>query len=255
MTSTYDCQHCKRSYREKFNYDRHLLCCEFLFKSRREHNNERDLLAPIPTPSEMYQIIQYMSVRIDKLEKENQRLTRITRKKYNILEQLNSPESIDSMTMTFSEWIKQNILPEVHNHLQCVYDKDLLEGLKSVITSAINKFDINIIPIRTFDNSTTFYVFNCIENNIKKWIKMQNNDLDKYLRRISNQFLYDFKGYWYDVYKTQIETTEKYNELYLEYHGKVLGGKTSEENLFQKLRKHIFTHVKQSPKSMIEYTA
>jgi len=255
MASTHDCQYCKRTYREKFNYDRHLLCCEFLFKSRREQNNEHDLLAPIPTQHEMYQLIQHMSLRIDKLEKENQRLVQVTRRKYNIIEQLNSQESIDGMTMTFSEWIKQNILPEVRNSLQCVYDNDLFEGLKNVITSAINKFDINIVPIRTFDNSTTFYVFNSIENNVKKWIKMPNNDLDKYLRRISNQFLYDFKEYWYDVYKTQIETSEKYNDLYLEYHGKVLGGNITEDNLFQKLRKHIFIHVKQSPKTVIEYVA
>ena len=44
---------------------------------------------------------------------------------------------------------------------------------------------------------------------------MPNNDLDKYLRRISNQFLYDFKEYWYDVYKTQIETLLS-NKLELE---------------------------------------
>jgi hypothetical protein len=248
MTSTHDCQYCKRTYREKFNYDRHLLCCEFLFKSRREQNNEHDLLAPIPTPSEMYQLIQHMSVRIDKLEKENQRLVQVTRRKYNIIEQLNLQENIEKMDMTFSEWIKQHILPEVHNSLQRVYDNDLFEGLKDVITSAINKFDINIVPIRTFDNSTTFYVFNSIENNVKKWIKMPNIDLDKYLRRISNQ-------YWYDVYKIQIETSEKYTDLYLEYHGKVLGGNITEDNLFQKLRKHIFIHVKQSPKSVIEYVA
>lgn len=254
MTSI-NCHYCKRTYKEKFNYDRHLLCCEFLHKSRREQNNERDLLAPPPTPSEMYQLIQYMSIRIDKLEQENQRLTQITRRKYNILDQLNQQESIDSMPMTFSEWIKQHILPEVHNSLQTVYNSNLFDGLKHVITSAINKFDINIVPIRTFDNSNTFYVFNSIENNVKKWVKMQNNDLDKYLRRISNQFLYDFKEYWYDIYKNQIETSEKYNELYLEYHGKVLGGKTTEDMLFQKLRKHIFTHVKQTQKSVIEYIA
>lgn len=255
MTSTYDCQHCKRSYREKFNYDRHLLCCEFLYKSRRERNNEHDLLAPIPTLSEMYQLIQHMSVRIDKLEKENQRLVQVTRRKYNIIEQLNLPENLEKLDMTFSEWIKQHILPEVHNSLQRVYENDLFEGLKDVITSAINKFDINVVPIRTFDNSTTFYVFNSLEDNVKKWIKMQNADLDKYLRRISNQFLYDFKEYWYDVHKNQIETSEKYSDLYLEYHGKVLGGNTTEDNLFQKLRKHVFIQVKQSPKSVIEYVA
>ena len=85
MSSTYDCKYCKRNYKEKFNYDRHLLCCEFIFKSRREQNNEADLLAPIPTQREMYQLIQHMSIRIDKLEKDNQRLQQVAKRKHNVL--------------------------------------------------------------------------------------------------------------------------------------------------------------------------
>jgi hypothetical protein len=255
--STYDCQYCNRNYKEKFNYDRHLLCCEFLFKSRREQNHEIDLLGPIPSQREMYQLIQYMSVRIDKLEKENIRLRQVNTRKYNILEQLNSEDNITKMNITFSEWIKKHILPEVHNSLQKVYSNDLLEGLKDVILRAINKFDLQVIPIRTFENSTSFYIFNRDkdDNNSKKWMKILLVDLDKYLRRISNQFLYDFKEYWYDKHSDLIETTEKYNDLYLNYHGKILGGNTSEDTLFQKLRKHIFINVKHTTKSVIEYTA
>lgn len=251
----YDCQYCNKSYKEKFNYDRHLLCCEFLFKSRREQNNEIDLLAPIPTQREMYQLIQHMSLRIDKLEKENIRLRQVNTRKYNILEHLNNPANISNMNMTFSEWIKQHILPEVHNSLHKVYSNDLLEGLKDVILRAINKYELQLIPVRTFDNSTSFYIFNMDTDNNKKWIKILIPDLDKYLRRISNQFLYDFKKYWYDEHSHLIETTEEYNDLYLNYHGKILGGKVSEDTLFQKLRKHIFVNVKQTTKSVIEYVA
>ena len=115
--------------------------------------------------------------------------------------------------------------------------------------------DTNAVPIRTFDSSNTFYIFNLDETGTKKWMKIQNNDLDKYLRRISNQFLYDFKTYWYDVHSEQINTTEKYNELYLNYHGKVLGSNMTKDTLFQKLRKDIFTQVKQNIKSIVEYVA
>jgi len=255
MSTTYDCNYCKRTYKEKFNYDRHLLCCEFLFKSRREQNNEIDLLAPIPTQHEMYRLIQHMSTRIDKLEKDNRRLQQVAKRKYNILEYLNSDESVSHMTMTFSEWIKKEILPDVHNSLPSVYENDLLGGLKHLMTNAINKMDTNAVPIRTFDSSNTFYIFNLDETGTKKWMKIQNNDLDKYLRRISNQFLYDFKTYWYDVHSEQINTTEKYNELYLNYHGKVLGSNMTKDTLFQKLRKDIFTQVKQNIKSIVEYVA
>lgn len=253
MSSTYDCKFCNRTYHEKFNYDRHLLCCEFIFKSRREQNNEADLLAPIPTQHEMYQLIQHMSIRIDKLEKDNQRLQQVAKRKHNVLEYMNSPENLERMNMTFSEWIKKSILTEVHNSLQSVYDNDLLTGLKHLISNAINNLDTNEVPIRTFDSSNTFYIFNLDENKVKKWMKIQNNDLNKYLRRISNQFLYDFKTYWYDAHSELINQNEKYSELYLDYHGKVLGGNMSEDTLFQKLRKDIFTQVKHNIKNIVEY--
>ena len=115
--------------------------------------------------------------------------------------------------------------------------------------------DANAVPIRTFDSSTTFYVFKLDETNTKKWMKIPNNDLDKYLRRISNQFLYDFKTYWYDVHSEEINKNGKYNELYLDYHGKVLGGNMPEDTLFQKLRKDIFALVKHNIKSIVEYVA
>jgi hypothetical protein len=196
-----------------------------------------------------------MSIRIDKLEKDNNRLQQVAKRKYNILDYLNSQDNLDRMTMTFSEWIKKAILPEVHNSLQSVYDKDLLEGLKHLISNAVNKMDANAVPIRTFDSSTTFYVFKLDETNTKKWMKIPNNDLDKYLRRISNQFLYDFKTYWYDVHSEEINKNGKYNELYLDYHGKVLGGNMPEDTLFQKLRKDIFALVKHNIKSIVEYVA
>ena len=255
LMPSYNCDYCKRNYKEKFNYDRHITCCEFLFKTRRQQNNEYELSGPTPNLQEMYQLIQHMSLRIDKLEKENQRLQQVTRRKYNVLEQLNNPENINNMTITFSDWIKTYILPEVHNSLEHVYKNDLLEGLKDVLLRAIQKFDTNSIPIRTFDNSTSFYIFNLQTDGNKKWIKIIISDLDKYLRRISNQFLYDFKEYWYEPHSELIKTSEKYNEMYLEYHGKILGGKITEDTLFQKLRKHIFTNVKQSPKAIVEYVA
>ena len=253
--STYNCRYCKREYREKFNYDRHIQCCEFTFKSRREQNNEIDMLAPAPSHHEMYQFIQHLSVRVDKLEKENKRLHQVARKKQNILELMNSPETLERMDITFSEWVKQNILGEIPKYLQTVYDDDLLSGLKSVISSAINNFDIMRLPIRTFDNSTSFYIFKTDENKVNRWMKINVTDLDKYLRRISNQFMYDFKEHWYDVNKDRVETEETYNEMYLEYYGKILGGKRmSEETRFQKLRKHIYDMIKQTPKTVIEYT-
>ena len=255
MTSkTYDCNFCKRSYREKVNYDRHIVCCEFLYKTKKEQDHEIDLSIPIPSQTEMFQIIQHLSCRIQKLEKENKKLNQITRKKQNILELLNTPEYCSSIELTFSEWIKNHILTNVHDNLEIVYKNDLLHGLYSVFDNAISNFNFNKLPIQTFENSNAFYVFQNSENNNKQWVRYTSPQLDKYIRRITNQFAYDFQDYWYEPHKQLIETQEDYNDLYLNYYEKILGGKISESIRFQKLKKHIFNQIKQSPKSIIEFT-
>ena len=68
------CKFCNREYKEKFNHDRHAQTCEFLSKTRREQDNEIDRFEKLPTQKEMFLLIQELSRRITKLEKENSQL-------------------------------------------------------------------------------------------------------------------------------------------------------------------------------------
>jgi hypothetical protein len=49
----YQCCFCKREYKEKYNYERHYVCCEFLCKTRRQQINEIDSIEKIPSQKEM----------------------------------------------------------------------------------------------------------------------------------------------------------------------------------------------------------
>jgi hypothetical protein len=146
----YKCQYCSKTYREKFNYQRHYLCCEFFHKSSRERNNEIDISnVQLPSHRDMYLLIQDMVLRINKLEKENATYRKIQNKKINLLEWLNK-ESSEKPIITFSNWIYNNVFPLIKDNLEIVFNRDLFKGILSTFDKAF-KTDEKL-PICAFDN-------------------------------------------------------------------------------------------------------
>jgi len=249
----YNCNHCNKEYRLKHNHDRHVIVCEFLSKSRLEQNDELDVMEEnIPTIVGLYKIIQSLSIRMDKLEKENSKLRQYSKKRINIVHWLNDSKS--QPDICFDEWITNAVLPLVSKCLDTVYNNNLLEGLKQLFTTILeNKLDI--LPIRCFDNKpNVFYIYQNIENQLK-WSIIITKEFDRQLNRIGNQFILDFKNNWYLLYREKIETDEKYKDMYINYYQKILGGddKMTDESRFQKLKIHLYQKMKENIKSIVEY--
>jgi len=246
----YPCPYCKNTYTQKYNYDRHIPCCEFFYKSKKAITEKIDLFdEKIPTQAEMFRLMQYMMVKIDKLEQENNLLKKLQKQKINILEWLN--KSSNQLNITIQTWIKTEILPIVNMYLDVVFKTDLLTALKEVLekTTATTK----PIPICCFDNKQgVFYVFKKSNpNEAEQWHQIQNQEIDKYLSAIAHQFLLEFNNTWCAENEKKIETNEEYKEMYRMYYQKILGG---EENLRNKrLREHLYKTMKQEIKSIREY--
>ena len=246
----YSCPYCKNTYAQKYNYDRHIPCCEFFYKSKKAITENIDLFAEkIPSQAEMFHLMQHMMVRIDKLEQENQQLKRFQKQKINILEWLN--KSATSLNVTVQTWIKTEILPMVKTHLDVVFKTDLLATLKEILekTTATTK----PIPICCFDNKQgTFYVFKKNNpNEPAQWNQIQNQELDKYLSAISHQFLLEFNNTWCKENEQKIESNEDYKEMYRMYFQKILGGDETTRN--KRLREHLYKTLKQEIKAIKEY--
>lgn len=257
----HNCNFCKKQFHQKFNYDRHVLCCEFITKSHKERENEIDITQQLPTTIEMYQLMQHMMVRITKLENDNATLRRVKRGKLSVLEWLNDNTKCPLPAFTFSDWIRNDILPNVKDYLETVFHQGLLAGLTSLFEQSISKCGSTTLPICSFDTKLSkIYVFKKntnvdVQNEPTEpmWIKIPNVELDKYLRRVANQFTYDFKSCWYEVHKAEIETDEKYSEMYVDYYKQILGGKMSDDTLFHKLRQYLSSQLKRNLKSVVEY--
>ena len=237
------CKYCGRDYKEKFNHDRHSQTCEFLSKTRREQDNEIDSFEKLPTPKEMFLLIQELSIRITKLEKENAQLKGCVKRKLNFNEILNQTEKPE---FNYNAWIDM-LLNNVEKHLQTVYNSDLLQATNVLLDWFIDNYD-NKIPIRAYDvKPNTFYIYDV--DNI--WTKISSVDFDKLLARISHKFLVEFNRCWCVVNREKIETVDSYKEMYMDYYRKILGGeKITDESRYNRIRQHIYGKIKKNIRSL-----
>jgi hypothetical protein len=238
----YPCKHCGREYKEKFNHDRHVQTCEFLSKTRREQDNEIDSNEKLPTPKEMFLLIQELSIRVNKLEKENVELKNSVKRKVKFNDILNQTSKPD---FHFNNWCDM-MLTRVENHLDTVYKNDLLTATNELFTHFIDNY-ADKLPLRAYDiKPNSFYIYDVD----KTWTIISTADFDRLLGRISHKFLVDFNRCWFQVYNERMAKEESYKEMYMDYYKKILGGdKISDESRYSRIRHYIYGKIKKNIKS------
>lgn len=253
------CGFCSREYKEKFNYERHTTYCEFITKSKREQINELEVLdEPLPSTRQLYQWMQAMAIRINKLEKENAKLKQLQKRKIDIIDWLNNSNQSKPPT-TFTLWITTTVFPKIHTVLEKVYETDLINAITTLFDVVFD--DTSVVPIRAFESkNNTFYVFETPSTfdqesfGEAKWMSITSIQFDKELARIFHHFIVEFVRTWYTPNESRIEQEETYKDKYINYYQKILGGnKLSEEAQFQRIRQNLYSKIKENVKSIIEY--
>jgi hypothetical protein len=243
--TTHTCKHCFREYKEKFNYDRHIGFCEFSHKTIRERDHEIESFEKPPSINELFSFVKELVIRIDKLEKENEHLKKITaisKKKLGFGDWLNFH---NKPSITFTKWLSE--IP-YHLYLNDVFNQDLISG---TVASLQHKNSDVGYPIYAFvEKQNGFYIYDEMtddESETKlKWIWIQGSDFDKWLNYISQSFLIEFKK-WCDEHKKDIDTNEVMKEKYYSNFQKVLGNsKLSVDVRNQRIRQQLFHKIKQS---------
>ena len=251
---SYICNTCNRKYVYKYNYDRHVRCCEFLNMSIKEKEHEADMEETIPSLPNLFRLVQELSYKIDKIEKENvvlrQRLQQ--RRKINILEWLNNRPKEIQPKILFNDLINTYILSNVYKHLEAVYSNNLIIGVinlwKDVFNSEV------VIPLKVFDNRPNmFYIYESDETGKTEWIKISTDQIDTQLKHIYKQFIVEFKTHWYNKHVDKINVDEDYTNKYVNYYQKILGGyKNTTEETCKKIRYQIYLLINQSVTKAID---
>ena len=191
----------------------------------------------MPSTEELYQLIIQLQQRVTCLENENSKLKKQPRtSKNNCFFMEEVPD------ITFNEWFK-TILQEVPNHLQLVFEKDLMVGIQTLLNKCI--LETEQIPICSFARKPNiFYIYN-EEDGEKKWITIENKQINKYILKIIREFVVSFNNDWYMINKERIQESEHYMDLYLVYYQKVLGGDImSDQECCSRIAKYLYQKVK-----------
>jgi hypothetical protein len=252
---SYQCEFCEHIYRQKFNYDRHVVCCEFLHKSQKERDYETDMEQDkIPSQREMYQIMQTMSLKIQKLEAEVKKMKQIQNKKMDLVEWLNNQGK--QPDQVFYHWLRTKVYSKIKDVLEVVYTTDLLKGCKDLFKLIISESKQEELPIRAFENKENcIYIYVEKSDTLRKechWIKISNTEFDKILGKIDEQFILNFRVHWYEPNKDKMDK-EVYKDMYVRNYAKVLGTeRMSDTARHNQIRQYLYDILKQPIKAFVE---
>jgi hypothetical protein len=167
--------------------------CEFFYQQRRNPQPEMDERGTqIPNIRELYRYIKHLSTRLEKTEKELEKLkiTVNTRQKKSIMSWLNKPSQ--TPTMTFEDWFRN--IKATETDMIKVLNGDLTDGILSCLCNAITIQSTERVkfPIRCFKQKPgTFYVYSLksVDNEVIKmeWKIMNSEQILKMATHISRE--------------------------------------------------------------------
>jgi len=162
MSSGTYCSFCHNYWKNRKEYDKHVNCCEYFYRQRR---NPPPAEMSRPTMNEMYRLVENLTNRLEKTEKEVARLRGLmnARQKKAIIEWLNQPSQ--KPEITFEDWWHEIHAQE--SDVLKVVNADLTQGILSCIQTHIQTVPAKILPIRCFSQKpNTFYVYSVETNKL-----------------------------------------------------------------------------------------
>ena len=245
--NSHSCPHCLRKYKLSMNLNKHVGICQFLQQSRKQQDNEVDNNEKIPSMRELFNIVQYLSVKIDKLEKENSQLKQHQKKQLNILQWLNEQRE-NKPDIIFSDWINMYLLPEIKHCMDLLYEHDIYQSVSALFERVITNHKIEH-SLCSFDKKKLlFYVYIKTDTGALEWVQLSDNDFIKLIKQIQARYIIEFMKGWYADNESFILENESYYETYIRYYEKI----TKEEN-FVKYKNVIYSAIKTNIKNVIEY--
>jgi hypothetical protein len=247
LTEPYSCPHCLRKYKLSANLKKHVGICQFLQQTRQQQDETEEHTEKTPTLPELFHIVQYLSLRIDKLEKENAQLKKHQSKNMNILEWLKSQKT--QPTMALGEWVTEYVLPEVKANMALLYERDIYVSVTTLFEKVMANTSIQH-PFRAFDKKKlVFYVYRkAPEGEALTWEKLDEADFIKFVKQIQARYMIEFTQGWYAENEALILDNEAIYDTYIRYYEKM-----SKEDNFAKFRAVIYGATKTTVKNVVEY--
>jgi hypothetical protein len=246
--SLFDCERCFTKFKNKKQYDEHIVCCEFIRGRAVEINNKVSFINdPIPNNRMLYESIKNCMFRIQHLEAENKELHKFVqreRKKIDILDYLKMRYPI--LLMDFTAMVEK--LKDIQQkHLEVVFGGTIVDGVIALVSDLIDSSKDNF-PICAFSHkSHTLYVYDRL-----LWTEMPLSDINNLFDLLSNRFLGAYSKWEQRRLEFMVETEDMKLQK-MDFMKRILGTYISDEAKYQKFKSFLFNKLKQNVKSIIEY--
>lgn len=250
MAFTYDCQYCEKKYKNKKSYDKHNLLCNVIRKTPKERKLENEIYDSIPNMREMYNIIQQLIVKNDKLEKQVNKMSswiHNNKKKINVIDWLNDNSKPLS---DYNSWIET--IDITANDMETFVKYNYIEGINQIIRKLIETSNINMdvqeIPIRAFEQKeNSLFIFNGTN-----WEIMSSLQMEMIFKKISKGLLSQLKA-WQDKNKHRLSGDSSFSDIYIQYVKKIIAGDMSREQQQYKIKQCFYNNLKVNIKNIIQY--
>lgn len=240
------CSYCGKDYTRKTSLQRHQILCETIHKSKRDKLCEQEESSDIPSRQQLYQIIQELAIKYDKLqEKMNdlQKWVQTKKKKVNIIEWLNNnhPQSI-----SFQMWMKSINVTE--SHVKLLIEENIVQTMNTILRDNLQPEKGK--PFASFSQKTNqIYTFAESPN---EWRLLTQEDFATLIKQIHSRILRELCE-WRNKNAKEIAESEKMSELYNKTVIKLMGlNFNPDSTALVKIRSNLYNSLKIDLKQTLE---
>jgi hypothetical protein len=230
----YMCKYCDRCFQFKDVFDNHRPVCEYFHQTK--SNRLQESFETIPSPQEMFRMIQQLTKKCNQLEEEVAKLKVSSNiRSRNIIRQY--LQRLPRPGKTFPAWYKN--IPVSQDHLQEVFQpcKLLMDGMKECIQTAILLDGISNCPIRCFkEKQGTLYIYTQVdEETDPSWKICCHDQWNRFLDILSHAFMKAFCE-WEDDNEELIQSSSEQKDNHVRYMTKLSGSHAFKDKHRQELR-------------------
>jgi len=252
------CEYCGKEYKRRINYDNHFILCEIIYNARKkdkridreteETNNE------LPSQKQMYQILQELSLKYNKLEEKVELMSKWVdkkKKKINVLDWLNTSSGLKP------ELIFDNLADSIsilESDINLLFNGNFYDMLNEIFVR--NIYDKNESEVSLFafiQKTNTIYIYSK-QNTVSEtsWIELSRENLIYFLNKVHYKIVKVLIE-WNKKNRENPNFSEKMEEMYNKSNIKLMGIDFKHEPVLSKIKFSIYNKMKRDMKALIEY--
>jgi hypothetical protein len=264
MDTRVACPHCLRGYlKRNEHYDRHVLMCNFMGKTREKRKQEDNKADSLPSLEEMFTIVVEMTTKYMQLDRKVDEMSRwveTKKRKVDILEWLDNNYTI--MPFTYDEWLQQIII--TREHLELVFASDYILGISNILSALLPESDKTARPLKAFDlkenyiyvytsssssaavsttnSSSSAAVSTTNSSSANKWALLTQEQFHKLLNILSRGLMDHFIE-WQKENRHRMYSDE-FTLIYTTNVKKIMGGNASREVINNSIKRNLYRLLK-----------